>query len=160
MNEGGDGFDEALGWTWRTAVGVGLLRLLGGVEKVFERLRAILSSGDAFVGVLATYDFNAIARGMEEGVGGVFLRSDEFGVPEVLGIPDGLWGGVTGGATFRGSLNRVTGASSSSLGEKTWGDVNLGSGGVASSEETSESSGGVNVKMIPPSTISPPKSSS
>lgn len=75
MNEGADGFEEALGW--RTAVGVGLLRLLGGVEKVFERLRAILSRGDAFVGVVAVYDLNTTARGMEEGVGGVFLRSGE-----------------------------------------------------------------------------------
>jgi len=160
MNEGGDGFDEALGWTWTSAIGVGLLRLLGGVEKVFERLRAILSSGDAFVGVLAAYDFNATARGMEEGVGGVSLRSDELGVTNVVEIPAGLCGGVTGGAAFRSNLNGVTGASSSSLGEKIRGDVNLGSGGVASSEEVSESSGGEKVKMIPPSTISPPKSSS
>ena len=44
---------------------------------MFERFRTILSRGDAFVGVLAVYDFNTMARGMEEGVGGVFLRSGE-----------------------------------------------------------------------------------
>lgn len=96
MNEGGGGFDETLGWIWGTAIGVGLLRLLGGVEKVFERFRTILSSGDAFVGVLAVYDFNATARGMEEGVGGVSLRSSvkdwagELGVSDVVAIPDGF----------------------------------------------------------------------
>ena len=75
MNEGGDGFDEAVDWAWKAVVVIGLLCLLGGVEKVFERFRTILSSGDAFVGVLAAYDFNTTARGMEEGVGGLFLRS-------------------------------------------------------------------------------------
>lgn len=56
--------------------------MLGGVEKVFERLRTILSRGDAFVGVVALYDFSATARGMEEGVGGVFLRSGEMAIPD------------------------------------------------------------------------------
>jgi tRNA U34 5-carboxymethylaminomethyl modifying enzyme MnmG/GidA len=85
MNEGGDGFEEG----WRTAVGAGLLRLLGGVEKVFERLRTILSRGDAFVGVLAVYDLSTTARGMEEGVGGVFLRGD-VKEPGDVEIPDGF----------------------------------------------------------------------
>lgn len=53
MKEGGDGFEEALDWGGAAPTGLGLLRLLGGVEKVFERLRTILSRGDAFVGVLA-----------------------------------------------------------------------------------------------------------
>lgn len=73
------------------AVGVGLLRLLGGVEKVFDRFKTILSSGDAFVGVFAAYDFNTTARGMEEGVGGVFLQSGwmgKLGVPDAIVIPD------------------------------------------------------------------------
>lgn len=74
MNEGGDGFEEALNWGWGIPDGVGLLRLLGGVEKVFERLRTILSRGDDLVGVLVLQDFNATERGMEEGVGGLFLR--------------------------------------------------------------------------------------
>ena len=52
MKEGGDGFEEALDWGGAAPTGLGLLRLLGGVEKVFERLRTILSRGDAFVGVL------------------------------------------------------------------------------------------------------------
>jgi len=46
-------------------------------EKVFERFRTTLSGGDVFVGVLVVYDFNTTAREMEEGVGGVFLRSGE-----------------------------------------------------------------------------------
>lgn len=90
MKEGGDGFDEAFGGSWGTAVGVGLLRLLGGVEKVFDRFRTILSRGDALVGVLAAYDFNTTARGMEEGVGGVFLRSGVEDWTCELAIPDGF----------------------------------------------------------------------
>lgn len=63
---------------------------------MFERFRTILSSGDAFVGVLVVYDFNTMARGIEEGVGGIFLRSGvkdwrgELGVPDVTAIPDGF----------------------------------------------------------------------
>jgi hypothetical protein len=96
MNVGGDGFGEAFGCCWRATVGVGLLRLLGGVEKVFERLRTILSRVDAFVGVLEVYDFNTMARGIEEGVGGVFLRSDvkdwtgDSGEPDEVTNPDGF----------------------------------------------------------------------
>jgi hypothetical protein len=119
MNEGGDGFDEALE-SWR-AVGVGLLRLLGGVEKVFERFRTILSSGDAFVGVLAVYDFSTTARGMEEGVGGVFLWSGELGGTRRDCNSRWFLRRGNGRNSHSGNLNGTIGASSSWLGEKTRG---------------------------------------
>jgi hypothetical protein len=104
---------------------------------------------------------------MEEEVGGVFLRcgvkgwTGESGELDEIAIPEDFRG-VTGGTATRDSSKGTIGASSPWLGENTRGLIgaDLEGEGVASSEELSESAGGMKVNMIPPSTTSPSKSSS